>query len=145
MNNDHFGFEDDPVQRRFGDPLAEHLEFLLHTSTPFPGEPIDTGEITGSDRFVAYRVSAVEHVLMDSAYDEDYVVPSACLANPDFEPLVWFARKLKDHHGLTVALEKLPYCMMGDPRAHRVVQILNQADVYPGDDLPEFHPKQDRL
>ncbi|KAJ3765010.1 hypothetical protein FB446DRAFT_709814 [Lentinula raphanica] len=55
MNNTHFGFEDDPMQRRFGDPLAEHLEFILHTTSPFPGEPVDDEEITGPDRFVAVR------------------------------------------------------------------------------------------
>ncbi|KAJ3816648.1 hypothetical protein F5880DRAFT_1494052, partial [Lentinula raphanica] len=82
------------MQRRFGDPLTEHLEFILHTSTPLPGESASDEEMTSSDRFVAYRISDTQHVLIDSAYDSaDYVIASAHLANPDFEPLVWFARQ----------------------------------------------------
>ncbi|KAJ3772530.1 hypothetical protein FB446DRAFT_643341, partial [Lentinula raphanica] len=134
------------MQRRFGDPLAEHLEFLLHTSTPFPGESAINEEMTHSDWFVAYRISDTEHVLLDSAYDSaDYVLPSAYLANPDFEPLVWFMKQLQERSGRAVDFGKLPHCTMGDPRARRVMQILTQGDMYPGDDLPEFHPKRERF
>ncbi|KAJ3755015.1 hypothetical protein EV360DRAFT_86297 [Lentinula raphanica] len=69
MNNTHFGFEDDSMQHCFGDSLAEHLEFILHTTSSFPGEPVDDEEITSPDCFVAVRVSATYHVLLDSAYD----------------------------------------------------------------------------
>ncbi|KAJ3965093.1 hypothetical protein EV361DRAFT_811252, partial [Lentinula raphanica] len=134
------------MQRRFGDPLAEHLEFLLHTSTPFPGESVNDGEITSPDRFVAYRISETQHVLIDSAYDSaDFILPSACLVNPDFEPLLWFTRQLRESYEHPIDVGKLPYCAMGDPRARRVVQILSQGNVYPGDDLPEFHPKRNRF
>ncbi|KAJ3752130.1 hypothetical protein EV360DRAFT_55760, partial [Lentinula raphanica] len=143
MNHEHFGFEDDPLQRRFGDPLAERLEFLLHTSSPFPGEPIDDNEFISPDRFTAYQVSATEHVLMDSAYDgEDCVISSAHLANPDFEPVLWFAKKLNGTFGRQVDLRGVAHSQMGDPRGQRVVQILNHAMDFPGDDLPDFHPRQ---
>ncbi|KAJ3765217.1 hypothetical protein FB446DRAFT_655562, partial [Lentinula raphanica] len=122
------------MQRCFGDPLAEHLEFLLCTSTPFPGESAWDEEMTSSERFVAYRISDTEHVLLDSAYEsEDYVLPSTYLANPDFEPLVWFTSRLQERFGHVVDFERLPHCTMGDPRARRVVQILSQGDIYPGD------------
>ncbi|KAJ3763885.1 hypothetical protein EV360DRAFT_32638, partial [Lentinula raphanica] len=120
------------MQRRFGNPLAEHLEFLLHTSTPIVGESVDDEEMTSDSRFVAFRISDTEHVLLDSAYDSaEYVMPSAHLANPDFEPLVWFARQLKERFGPAVDFGELPRCTMGDPRARRVVQILSQGDIYP--------------
>ncbi|KAJ3967597.1 hypothetical protein EV361DRAFT_929836 [Lentinula raphanica] len=119
MNHAHFGFEDDPMQRRFGDPLAEHLEFILHTTSPFPGEPVDDEETSSPDRFVAVRVSDTHHVLLDSAYDgADYSIASACLANPDFEPLVWFAMKVQASPGRTIDIGKLPRCPMGDPDFH---------------------------
>ncbi|KAJ3964108.1 hypothetical protein EV361DRAFT_980736 [Lentinula raphanica] len=146
MNTEHFGFEDDPMQRRFGDPLAEHLEFLLYTSTPFPGESVNDDEITSPDRFVAYRISETQHVLIDSAYDStDFILPSAHLANPDFEPLEWFMGQLREHYGHTSGFTMLPHRTMGDPRARRVIQILSQGATYPGDDLPEFHPKREKF
>ncbi|KAJ3758454.1 hypothetical protein EV360DRAFT_14304, partial [Lentinula raphanica] len=109
-----------------GDPLSERLEFLLHTSAPFSGESVDDGEMTGPDRFVAYRVSDTEHVLLDSAYDGiDYIISSSHLANPDFEPVAWFATKRQESFGIRADFGALPRRVMGDPRANRVAQILN--------------------
>ncbi|KAJ3979033.1 hypothetical protein F5890DRAFT_1589505 [Lentinula detonsa] len=117
LNHEHFGFKNDPVLRRFGDPLAERLEYVLTQQTPFPG-----------------------HLLIDSAYeDRELQIPTQLLINPDFEPGPWFARQIGDSSAASETTSR----PMGDARATRISQILNNAECYPGDDLPDFHPRQD--
>ncbi|KAJ3780386.1 hypothetical protein GGU10DRAFT_337218 [Lentinula aff. detonsa] len=109
MNVSHFGFLTDPLQRKFGDPLAEQLEYLLTKSSPYPSE--DGNEYMAVDRFFC------EHVLIDSAgNDNEYVLNERILQNPDFRPVEWFLREqgltLEDHPGTKCG-------SMGDPRGKR--------------------------
>ncbi|KAJ3978796.1 hypothetical protein F5890DRAFT_1384486, partial [Lentinula detonsa] len=123
----------------FGDPLAERLEFILAKHAPFPGEPTDDEEVKSIERFVAYRISDHTHLLIDLAYDDrEFQIPTQTLANPEFEPCSWFARQA----GSSGAVNKTTSQPMGDARGTRVMQILNEAARYPGDDLPDFHPRR---
>ncbi|KAJ3791735.1 hypothetical protein GGU11DRAFT_646309, partial [Lentinula aff. detonsa] len=122
-----------------GDPLAERLEYILTQHAPFPGESVNSIEIRSLDRFVAYRISNQTHLLIDSAGEgKEHQIPTHFLVNPDFEPCSWFARQSGD----SSAGRHNPSQPMGDARATRVSQILNVAVNYPGDDLPEFHPRR---
>ncbi|KAJ3779955.1 hypothetical protein GGU10DRAFT_241495, partial [Lentinula aff. detonsa] len=126
----------------FGDPLAERLEYRLTQAAPFPGEEGETTDLKGIDRFVAFRVSDHAHVLIDSAHEgEEHDVPTTLLTNPDFNPGTWFARRLIVTGNADVEQPANSY-LMGDARATRVCQILNGAPSYPGDNLPDFHPRR---
>ncbi|KAJ3720802.1 hypothetical protein DFJ43DRAFT_1042426 [Lentinula guzmanii] len=142
LNHPHFGFEKDPIQRRFGDPLAERLEHCLIQSAPFSGE-LSSNEPVGSiERFVAYRISDHTHLLLDSAYEDlECQISTSLLTNPDFDPSAWYARKL-NVQGIPTATGGTTPRRMGDARGTRVSQILNRASRYPGDDLPDFHPRR---
>ncbi|KAJ3796512.1 hypothetical protein GGU11DRAFT_644743, partial [Lentinula aff. detonsa] len=123
----------------FGDPLAERLEYILTQHAPFPGEPVNSEEFRSMECFVAYHISDHAHLLIDSAYeDREYQIPMSTLMNPDFEPSSWFAGLLRNSE---VAGNKTSQ-PMGDARATRVSQILNGAAHYPGDELPDFHPRR---
>ncbi|KAJ3980248.1 hypothetical protein F5890DRAFT_1420010 [Lentinula detonsa] len=141
LNHPHFGFKSDPVQRCFGDPLAERLEYILTQHAPFSGELSTSTEVGQIDRFLAYRISDHAHLLLDSAYeDSEHVIPTRLLEDPDFDPGAWFARSLQTA-GNAEAVRSSKSRPMGDARATRIIQILNNAVVYPGDDLPDFHPR----
>ncbi|KAJ3783232.1 hypothetical protein GGU10DRAFT_274001, partial [Lentinula aff. detonsa] len=115
----------DPLQRKFGDPISEQLEYLLVKSSPFPAEEGD--DYIASDRFCAVQISPTQHVLIDST-DNDYVLPTRLLLDPDFRPVEWFLRERE------LSLEDHPCTKcgsMGDPRGKRVGQILNAANHYP--------------
>ncbi|KAJ3737370.1 hypothetical protein DFJ43DRAFT_983443, partial [Lentinula guzmanii] len=113
---------------RFGDPLAERLEYILTQHAPFTGEPVNSTEIRSLERFVAYRISDLTHLLMDSAGEgKEHQIPTQFLVNPDFEPCSWFARQ----SGNSGAGRHNPSQHMGDARATRVSQILNSAANYP--------------
>ncbi|KAJ3751617.1 hypothetical protein EV360DRAFT_56618, partial [Lentinula raphanica] len=141
MNVSHFGFLKDPLQRKFGDPLSEQLEYLLLKSSPYPAE--DGNEYMAVDRFCAVQISATQHLLIDSSGDDaEYVLPTRLLWDPDFRPVEWLLRErgldLTDH----------PWAKsgsMGDPWGKRVSQILNGAMHYPGVDLPYFTGARYRL
>ncbi|KAJ3733275.1 hypothetical protein DFJ43DRAFT_961732, partial [Lentinula guzmanii] len=121
----------------FGDPLAERLEYVLTQQAPFPGETTDIEEVRSIERFVAYRISNHSHLLIDSAYeDRELHIPTQLLINPDFEPHAWFVRQL----GSSGSVSETASRPMGDARAMRISQILNNAASYPGDNLPDFHP-----
>ncbi|KAJ3979125.1 hypothetical protein F5890DRAFT_1383355, partial [Lentinula detonsa] len=126
----------------FGDPLAERIEYALSQSAPFPGEQVSNNDVQSIERFVAYRTSENTHLILDSLYDElEIQIPTLLLTNPDFEPGTWYARKLFDQ-GIAVTMDEMISRPMGDARATRVSQILNGAPHYPGDDLPDFHPRR---
>ncbi|KAJ3732813.1 hypothetical protein DFJ43DRAFT_1038949 [Lentinula guzmanii] len=142
LNHPHFGFANDPVQRRFGDPLAERLEYILAQNGPFAGELSKSEEAGCIDRFLAYRISDHAHLLLDSAYEDvEHEIPTRLLEDPDFEPSVWFASRLRSTSGAK-AIRSSPSRPMGDARATRICQILNNTLAYPGDDLPDFHPRR---
>ncbi|KAJ3718597.1 hypothetical protein DFJ43DRAFT_974841, partial [Lentinula guzmanii] len=123
----------------FGDPLAERLEYVLTQQTPFPGEPADKEGVRSRERFLAYRISDNSHLLIDSVYeDRELQVPTRLLVNPDFEPGPWFARQIGDSSAASETTSR----PMGDARATRISQILNNSERYPGDDLPDFHPRR---
>ncbi|KAJ3985542.1 hypothetical protein F5890DRAFT_1373507, partial [Lentinula detonsa] len=123
----------------FGDPLAERLEYILTQHAASPGKPVKSEEFLSIERFVAYRISDNTHLLIDSAYeDREHQIPTSTLTNPDFEPSSWFAGLPGNSE---VAGNKTPR-PMGDARATRVSQILNGAAHYPGDELPDFHPRR---
>ncbi|KAJ3786233.1 hypothetical protein GGU10DRAFT_255548, partial [Lentinula aff. detonsa] len=126
----------------FGDPLAERLEYSLTQSAPFFGE-LPSDEAVGSiERFVAYRISDHTHLLLDSAYeDSECQISTSLLTNPDFDPSEWYARKLNVESSPT-ARNETSSRRMGDARGTRVSQILNGAARYPGDNLPDFHPRR---
>ncbi|KAJ3974951.1 hypothetical protein EV361DRAFT_865776 [Lentinula raphanica] len=91
---------EDPLQRKFGDPLSEQLEYLLLKSSPYPAE--DGDEYMAVDRFCAVQISATQHLLIDSSGDDaEYVLPTRLLRDPDFRPVEWFLRErgldLADH------------------------------------------------
>ncbi|KAJ3980170.1 hypothetical protein F5890DRAFT_1392937, partial [Lentinula detonsa] len=126
----------------FGDPLAECLEFALSQSTPFPGELVSDEDVQSITRFVAYHISDYTHLILDLVYDNlETQIPTSLLTNPDFEPGTWYARKLLDQ-GIVTTFDKITSRRMGDAQATRVNQILNGAFQYPGDNLPDFHPRQ---
>ncbi|KAJ3785710.1 hypothetical protein GGU10DRAFT_256476, partial [Lentinula aff. detonsa] len=116
---------------RFGDPLAERLEYILTQNAPFPGESINNREMCSIERFVAHRISDNTHLLIDSAYEgREHRVPTHLLTNPDFEPCPWFTRHLLGavSSGDARTITSQP---MGDARAIRASQILNHAVCYP--------------
>ncbi|KAJ3780000.1 hypothetical protein GGU10DRAFT_246656, partial [Lentinula aff. detonsa] len=118
----------------FGDPLAEHLEYVLTQQTPFPGEPTDKEGVRSIERFLAYRISDYSHLLIDLVYeDRELQIPTQLLVNPDFEPGPWFARQIGD----SSAVSKTTSRPMGDTRATRISQILNNSECYRGDNLPD--------
>ncbi|KAJ3732787.1 hypothetical protein DFJ43DRAFT_996486, partial [Lentinula guzmanii] len=139
-----FGFVDDPTQHRFGDPLAERLEYILRQSAPFPGELVSNGDVLSSERFVAYRISDHAHLILDAVHEDlEIQIATSLLTNPDFEPGAWYARRLFNE-GIAAAIGKSTSSQMGDVRARRVSQILNGASRYPGDNLPDFHPRRNK-
>ncbi|KAJ3788462.1 hypothetical protein GGU10DRAFT_372977 [Lentinula aff. detonsa] len=141
LNHPQFGFESDPVQRRFGDPLAERLEYILMQNAPFKGELSKNKGISCINRFLAYWISDHAHLILDSAYEDvEHEIPTRLLEDPDFEPSVWFANKLWMTSGAK-AIRPSPSRPMGDARVTRICQILNNTLAYPGDDLPDFHPR----
>ncbi|KAJ3979232.1 hypothetical protein F5890DRAFT_1559011 [Lentinula detonsa] len=111
-------------------------------AAPFPGEVGERADLESIDRFVAFRVADNAHVLIDSAHEgEEHDVPTTLLTNPDFNPGTWFARRLLVTGNADV--KKPPTSrLMGDARATRICQILNEASSYPGDNLPDFHPRR---
>ncbi|KAJ3979965.1 hypothetical protein F5890DRAFT_1420527, partial [Lentinula detonsa] len=136
------GINETSVQHRFGDPLADRLGYILTRNTPYNGELGETEEIVSDERFLAYRISDHAHLILDSAYkDGEHEIPTRMLENPDFEPSAWFARRLQMTGG-GEAVASSPSRPMGDARATRICEILNNAEAFPGDDLPDFHPRR---
>ncbi|KAJ3781411.1 hypothetical protein GGU10DRAFT_245355, partial [Lentinula aff. detonsa] len=116
---------------RFGDPLAERLEYILMQNAPFAGERSKSEGIGCIDRFLAYRISDHAHLILDSAYEDvEHQIPTRLLEDPDFEPSVWFAHRLLRTSG-DRAIKSSPSQTMGDARATRICQILNSTLAYP--------------
>ncbi|KAJ3974132.1 hypothetical protein EV361DRAFT_675888 [Lentinula raphanica] len=133
LNNSHFGYRNDPQQRCFGDPVAEHLEYILHKGAPYPGESDEDESFMDVERFCAVRISDFEYVVLDSTWDDDtFLIDTKTLLDPDFRPVEWFNRVKEHPDEFILHMQNGSTKTMGDPRGKRVAQILNGSEEYPG-------------
>ncbi|KAJ7214744.1 hypothetical protein C8J57DRAFT_949589, partial [Mycena rebaudengoi] len=72
-----------------GDLPAKYAEVILQMAQPYPGDKSSQIE----KRFLIYRTSDTEHVIMDNSTGEDVLIPSGFLENPLFTLGGWYAEK----------------------------------------------------
>ncbi|KIK50029.1 hypothetical protein GYMLUDRAFT_120390, partial [Collybiopsis luxurians FD-317 M1] len=91
----------------FGDPLANHAQFLLAKSAPYAGDEllINNEDLNHLARFYIYRISDSEHLVIDHAYihngteQSEFKIPSAWLETPDFNIVQWYSLKRSKLNG----------------------------------------------
>jgi hypothetical protein len=76
-----------------GDLYAFYLELMLQGAQPYPGDPKSrtSEECFEEKRFLAYRISETQYIVMDSELDEDHTLEAQWLQDPEFMPGVWYA------------------------------------------------------
>ncbi|KAJ3765147.1 hypothetical protein FB446DRAFT_629657, partial [Lentinula raphanica] len=117
----------------FGDPVAEHLEYILHKGAPYPGESDEDESFMDVEQFCAVRISDFEYVVLDSTWDDDtFLIDTKTLLDPDFRPVEWFNRVKEHPDEFILHMQNGSTKTMGDPRGKRVAQILNGSEEYPG-------------
>ncbi|THU99881.1 hypothetical protein K435DRAFT_794590 [Dendrothele bispora CBS 962.96] len=84
--------------RRFGDPVARRMDFLLNRSAPYPGDDLDTilRPIFGGERFYCHRSDDPEfYSINDTLYQlvEDrpgVLIHRDIVETPDFDLVNWY-------------------------------------------------------
>ncbi|KAK6977902.1 hypothetical protein R3P38DRAFT_2425074, partial [Favolaschia claudopus] len=78
-----------PAQQ-IGDLPARFAQIVLQFAQPYPG---DDKFIQVESRFVLYRVSDSEHVIMDNYTDIDVLIESKRIEDPTFKLGLWYAQQ----------------------------------------------------
>ncbi|KAK0228954.1 hypothetical protein IW262DRAFT_1230188, partial [Armillaria fumosa] len=84
-----------------GDSIAQHLQWILDTHSPYPGDHPDVLSCKWSitsplGRFNTYRVSETHHLVWDTWHDGpdevgEFLLPTAWLEGSEFNVALWYA------------------------------------------------------
>ncbi|KAG1761613.1 hypothetical protein EDD22DRAFT_748819, partial [Suillus occidentalis] len=131
-----------------GDPLAERAMHLLRLGSGYyPGD--DREKLPDPDRFLVYRVSDTEHVIMDreDRRDPEVTILTSSLLNPRFCLEGWYSKHMGQLRGFTPQeIRKLrgrpPGPAMGVPLGQRVTELLQNNGPYEKDLVSYTHPER---
>ncbi|KAG6810451.1 hypothetical protein H0H93_014960, partial [Arthromyces matolae] len=82
------------------DPYATRAEYLLHSQQPYPGDDIFK-DVKGR-RFLVYRTSDTEYVIMDDKRQEDYLVEDWLITSEDFPLALHYAMRMAEEQGINI-------------------------------------------
>ncbi|KAG2122945.1 uncharacterized protein EDB93DRAFT_1057123, partial [Suillus bovinus] len=131
-----------------GDPLAERAMCLLNAGSGYyPGDRCT--KRPDPERFLVYRVSDSEHVIMDceDRRDPELTIHTLLLMNPQFHLREWYAKHVGRLRGYVAdKLRKLRRKVvgpeMGETLGRRVADILRSNGPYEKDVVQYKHPER---
>ncbi|KAG1798309.1 hypothetical protein EV424DRAFT_1298317, partial [Suillus variegatus] len=129
-----------------GDPLAERAMVLLNLGSGcYPGD--DREKLPDPERFLVYRVSDLEHAVMDreDRRDPELTIQTKSLLNPLFCLEGWYAKHVGRLRGYSPAeirasRTKPPGPSMGEVLGPRAAEILQENGPYEKDSVYYSHP-----